>query len=131
MYSATLYPDFKHFPSFSLSSLAAFEEEFDSLPRLPTRSPTLPSSQGSPRTHIYVCTHGSRDCKCGDLGEKLFQALLSEVKRRKLGGELSTSSDEGGSGGDGVRVSRIAHIGGHKYAANALVYRELDGKCDW
>ncbi|GAA5992054.1 hypothetical protein JCM5350_000556 [Sporobolomyces pararoseus] len=135
VYSATLYPDFKHFPSFSISSLPSFEKVIDSLPSTPSPSSPSPSSSSSfssttlkPRTHIYVCTHGSRDCKCGDLGEKLYQSILLEVERRKLGGELSSTSE---SRQEGVRISRIAHIGGHKFAANALVYRELDGKCDW
>ncbi|GAA5962766.1 hypothetical protein JCM3765_001507 [Sporobolomyces pararoseus] len=128
VYSATLYPDFKHFPSFSISSLPSFEKAFDSLPSSGS-PPSTSSPPKNPRTHIYVCTHGSRDCKCGDLGEKLYQSILSELKRRKLGGELSTS--ESGGNDEGIRISRIAHIGGHKFAANALVYREFDGKCDW
>ncbi|GAA5871484.1 hypothetical protein JCM16303_000768 [Sporobolomyces ruberrimus] len=126
VYSATLYPDFLHFSEFSLSSLPSFEQSFLSLPPpTPSTSTSSPSSEAR-STHIYVCTHGSRDCRCGDLGEKLYQSLLSEIKRRKLGGEL-TSSEEGR---EGVRIGRIAHIGGHKYAANALVYRE-GGNCDW
>ncbi|GAA5905883.1 uncharacterized protein JCM6883_002483 [Sporobolomyces salmoneus] len=134
VYSATLYPDFVRFPQFSLSSLAKFESKFDSLPSRPI-APSSASTSAPARTHIYVCTHGSRDCKCGDLGEKLYQSILCELKRRKIGGEPSVSSSTvgkaEGEAGDGVRVSRIAHIGGHKFAANALVYNEQTGKCDW
>lgn len=126
-YSATVYPDFLHIPDFSLSSLASFEELYLSLP--PSAPASVSSSSTEPssapvRTHIFVCTHGSRDCRCGDLGEPLYQALLREIRRRKLGGELR-------DGQDGVRTARVAHIGGHKWAGNALVYKE-DGKgCDW
>ncbi|GJN91172.1 hypothetical protein Rhopal_004190-T1 [Rhodotorula paludigena] len=126
-YSATVYPDFLHIPDFSLSSLASFEELYRSLP--PPAPASVSSSSTEPstapaRTHIFVCTHGSRDCRCGDLGEPLYQALLREIRRRKLGGELR-------DGQDGVRIARVAHIGGHKWAGNALVYKE-DGKgCDW
>ncbi|GAA6007049.1 uncharacterized protein JCM10292_003441 [Rhodotorula paludigena] len=126
-YSATVYPDFLHIPDFSLSSLASFEELYLSLP--PSAPASVSSSSTEPssapvRTHIFVCTHGSRDCRCGDLGEPLYQALLREVRRRKLGGELR-------DGQDGVRIARVAHIGGHKWAGNALVYKD-DGKgCDW
>ncbi|CEQ41980.1 SPOSA6832_03762 [Sporobolomyces salmonicolor] len=127
VYSATVYPDFLTIPGFSLSTLPSFESRFLSLP--PASAPPLadiPLSAAAPptgRTHIFVCTHGSRDCRCGDLGEPLYQALLKEVSRRKLGGELK-------DGEDGVRLARIAHIGGHKWAGNALVYREGAG-CDW
>ncbi|GAA6063088.1 hypothetical protein JCM10212_005151 [Sporobolomyces blumeae] len=128
VYSATLYPDFIEIPKLSLSTLADFESQYASLP--PASPPRLDASPEksdwakSSRTHIYVCTHGSRDCRCGDLGEPLYQALVREVRRRKLGGEWK---DE--VGGD-VRIARVAHIGGHKWAGNALVYREGQG-CDW
>ena len=87
--------------------------------------PSATSGDAAPpqRTHIFVCTHRTRDCRCGDIGEPLYDALLHEIKRRKLGGELK-------SGTDGVRIARVAHIGGHKWAGNALVYRS-DGVGDW
>lgn len=72
-----------------------------------------------------MCTHGSRDCRCGDLGEPLYQALVKEARRRKLGGEMGDAEAE-----DGVRIARVGHIGGHKWAGNALVYHE-DGRADW
>ncbi|GAA6006974.1 hypothetical protein JCM11491_001460 [Sporobolomyces phaffii] len=132
VYSATLYPDFLHFPSFSLSSLESFESKFLALPPPPALPSSGSTSSSEPATsHIYVCTHGSRDCRCGDLGEKLYQSILSELKRRKLGGELAVAGSSGaGNGHEGVRVSRISHIGGHKWAANALVYKK-GGACDW
>ncbi|GAA6032585.1 hypothetical protein JCM8097_004828 [Rhodosporidiobolus ruineniae] len=127
VYSATLYPDFVHLPSFSLSSLPSFESLYASLPPapslLPSSTPSPASSAPPPRTHIFICTHGTRDCRCSDLGEPLYQALVKEVKRRKVGGELK-------DGDEGVRIARVAHVGGHKYAGNALVYREGSGS-DW
>lgn len=122
-YSATLYPDFLHIPDFSPSSIASFESFYLSLPPPRTIQPSTETTSAPPRTHILVCTHASRDCRCGDLGEPLYQALLKEIKRRKLGGELR-------EGSDGVRIARVAHIGGHKWAGNALVYKE-GGACDW
>lgn len=122
-YPGWLYPDFVPLPkSLSLSTLAEFEAYFAGLP--PPRLPSSPiAPPANPRTHIYVCTHASRDCRCGDLGEPLYQALVREAKWRKIGGALS-------DGEDGVRIARVTHVGGHKYAANALVYKEGAG-CDW
>lgn len=47
----------------------------------------------------------------------MYDALAKEVRRRKLGDEL--------------RVHRIAHVGGHKWAANVLVYKNLGRGSDW
>ncbi|KAI0087243.1 Sucrase/ferredoxin-like-domain-containing protein [Irpex rosettiformis] len=58
--------------------------------------------------HIYVCTHGQRDCRCGETGVAVYDALREEVQRRSLQ--------------DLVQVGGVGHVGGHKYAANVLVY---------
>lgn len=47
---------------------------------------------------ILVCTHGSRDCRCSDLGGQLVISLKSEIEARGLG----------------IKVREIAHVGGHK-----------------
>jgi hypothetical protein len=47
---------------------------------------------------ILVCTHGSRDCRCSNLGGQLVESLRTEIQSRDLG----------------VMVREIAHVGGHK-----------------
>lgn len=49
---------------------------------------------------VLVCTHGSRDCRCEQTGGALVRALRAEIEQRGMGN---------------VRVSEIAHVGGHKY----------------
>lgn len=74
---------------------------------------------------ILVCTHGARDCRCADQGVPLVKALEKEIKRLGL--------DER------IRVSEVAHVGGHKYvlrilqmvlttryAANAILMPSMD-----
>lgn len=61
---------------------------------------------------ILVCTHGARDCRCGDKGGKVHQALKDEL------GKLNKDAE----GMPQVRVGEVAHVGGHKYAANVLIY---------
>ena len=85
--------------------------------RLP---PTIQSLQEdiSRKVIIFVCTHGSRDTRCGVLGTALAQELLKSVKERGLQ--------------DVIEVFATSHIGGHKYAGNVLVYGRMhpsDG--DW
>ena len=53
------------------------------------------------RLFLYVCTHGARDCRCGETGGEVARALRSEVARRGVGDE--------------VCVGEVAHVGGHKY----------------
>ncbi|KAI1798263.1 Sucrase/ferredoxin-like-domain-containing protein [Ganoderma leucocontextum] len=57
---------------------------------------------------LYVCTHGSRDCRCGDSGGAVARALQREIDRRGLA--------------EDVFLGEVAHVGGHKWAANILVY---------
>ena len=54
---------------------------------------------------VLVCTHGRRDRCCGSLGTALAQELAGDD--RPLG--------------DGVRVWRTSHTGGHRFAATAIV----------
>lgn len=65
-------------------------------------------------SHIYVCTHGSRDCRCGVVGTELRDKLREEVRTH----EVRTL----GEGSKKVKVFGISHVGGHKWAANALLY---------
>ncbi|KAJ3481404.1 hypothetical protein NLI96_g7680 [Meripilus lineatus] len=73
----------------------------------PSKSPSSLSAS-SPTLHLYVCTHGERDCRCGDTGGKVYEALRREVKDRGLW--------------ERVHVAGVGHVSGHKYAANLLVY---------
>ncbi|WVQ63438.1 uncharacterized protein L199_001591 [Kwoniella botswanensis] len=61
---------------------------------------------------ILVCTHGSRDCRCSDRGAPLVEALREEIERRGVS--------------DRIQVKEIAHVGGHKYAANVILLPSLD-----
>lgn len=60
------------------------------------------------KLHLYVCTHGERDCRCGDTGSEVAGALRKEISRRGLTQDIS--------------LGEVAHVGGHKYAANLLVF---------
>ncbi|TIB30165.1 hypothetical protein E3P84_03445 [Wallemia ichthyophaga] len=62
--------------------------------------------------HIYVCTHGNRDCRCAEAGEPTVHSLRTEINARGLE--------------DRVKLYEISHIGGHKWAANAIVFPQGD-----
>lgn len=59
---------------------------------------------------ILVCTHGARDCRCGDIGGDLVAALRAEVEKRK-----ST-----------IEIGELGHVGGHKWVSWARRNRGAD-----
>ena len=56
--------------------------------------------------HLFVCTHTNRDERCGVWGKAFYDALQQEVERQNAI----------------AYVHQISHVGGHKYAANCLIY---------
>ncbi|KAB1209114.1 Altered inheritance of mitochondria protein 32 [Morella rubra] len=66
-------------------------------------------------SHVFVCSHGSRDRRCGVCGPVLIEKLNEEIELRGLK--------------DQVFVSPCSHVGGHKYAGNVIIYSPgPDGK---
>lgn len=55
---------------------------------------------------LYVCTHGARDCRCGEWGRKLAGALREEVRKRKETEPTGKYSC--------VVVGEVGHVGGHQ-----------------
>jgi (2Fe-2S) ferredoxin len=62
--------------------------------------------------HIFVCVHGARDARCGECGPPLVEEFISGLEARGYA--------------DQVVVRRSSHVGGHKYAGNALIYPSGD-----
>jgi hypothetical protein len=72
--------------------------------------------------HLLVCTHGSRDCRCGDLGGSVVRALR-EARDARVN---SAPNDDVRQAWNRIRITEVAHVGGHKYAANVLIYPQGD-----
>lgn len=71
------------------------------------------ASKDADTLHLFVCTHGARDCRCGDTGGAVFAALRAEVERRQLS--------------ETVKVAAVGHVGGHKYALHTPIYMASEG----
>ena len=56
--------------------------------------------------HLYVCCHGSRDTRCGNIGNRLARALDRLVQERQMQGN--------------VQVFKCSHVGGHKVCPSLL-----------
>lgn len=87
-------------PEITLENLDEVEENLQSHVSGPLERRT------SDEIHLYVCTHGARDCRCGDMGSQVAKALREEVARRvELDPQGLISR---------VRVGEVGHVGGHK-----------------
>lgn len=67
---------------------------------------------------LYVCTHGERDCRCGEWGGEVADELNAELRRRR-------EKDPEGVWGK-FSIGEVGHVGGHKHAANLLVFPHGD-----
>ncbi|XP_062222145.1 uncharacterized protein LOC133921337 [Phragmites australis] len=67
---------------------------------------------GSPEamkgSYVFVCSHGSRDKRCGVCGPALIKRFKEEINGLGLDGQ--------------VAVSACSHVGGHKYAGNVIIF---------
>ena len=66
-------------------------------------------------THTQVCVHGTRDPRCGEIGPQLISSLQESLAAL---GDSEHVED--------VRVHAVSHVGGHKFAANLVVYPQGD-----
>ncbi|KAJ7916742.1 Sucrase/ferredoxin-like-domain-containing protein, partial [Mycena leptocephala] len=98
-----------HFPTLSLSNVDEVAEKL-------RQHATTPSTNlvDAAAVHIYVCTHGARDCRCGDMGGKVFRTLRDELDRRISVEPCGPASR--------VVLGEVGHVGGHQFAANILVF---------
>jgi hypothetical protein len=101
--------------------VAAQEEDDEALDTLLMRATTAPQQETSAYNRellnitkltqptILICSHDSRDSRCGILGP-----LLHAEFSRQLTTIMPTRHK--------LRVGMISHIGGHKWAGNVIVY---------
>lgn len=77
------------------------------------------------QAYIFMCSHRTRDKRCGitaPLMKKEFDAHLRDLDLYRDVNDIRPG---------GVNVSFINHIGGHKYAANVIIYLKRLGKNMW
>lgn len=80
-----------------------------------------PEAHLKSETHVFVCTHGTRDCRCGVVGTEVHDSLVEKVREH-----AEECAAKGSKPVKRVRVFQISHVGGHKWAANALIYPHGD-----
>lgn len=93
------------------------------LSQLTVSSPTRITPAGE-LAYIFLCSHRTRDKRCAitaNILQKAFNERLSELDLYR-----DASDDRPG----GVKVACVSHVGGHKYAANVIIYTK-SGNAIW
>lgn len=75
---------------------------------------------------ILLCSNKTRDARCGQSAPILRKEF--ERHLRPLGLQRDLDDDRQA---DGVGIYFVSHLGGHKYAANVLVYRREAQQAIW
>lgn len=71
---------------------------------------------------VFVCSHTSRDARCGHCGPRMIKSFRS-ASAEAVAANVDDESNA-------VQVRGCSHVGGHIYAGNAIVVQN-DGTCDW
>ena len=74
---------------------------------------------------VLLCSHRRRDARCGITAPLMKKELERHLRRRGLYRDL----DDERPGGAGIYF--ISHVGGHKFAANVLIYRKKEQQMIW
>ncbi|KAI5788854.1 Sucrase/ferredoxin-like-domain-containing protein [Peziza echinospora] len=93
-----------------------------------TTGPIAHSLRSKECPHSYVvllCSHKRRDARCGISAPLLAREFERHLRPLGLHRDLSDTRP------GGVGLYFINHVGGHRYAANVLVYRKEDGMGLW
>ncbi|RAL17516.1 sucrase/ferredoxin-like domain-containing protein [Aspergillus homomorphus CBS 101889] len=96
-------------------SQEADQEQPDTQISTPLRARPSPHS-----AIILLCSHRTRDARCGQSAPLLRKEFERHLRHLHLYRDL----DDERPGGVGIYF--INHVGGHKYAANVIVYRKRD-----
>lgn len=75
--------------------------------------------------YIFLCSHRTRDKKCGVTVPIMKKEMDLHLR------DLGLYRDFGDERNGGVLVSYVNHIGGHKYAANVIIYIKKTGRNIW
>ncbi|OQO11254.1 hypothetical protein B0A48_05510 [Cryoendolithus antarcticus] len=95
-------------------------------PATPSPPLTLPTGLSlRPCTHKYLillCSQATRDARCGQSAPLIRRELERHLRPLNLYRDLHDTRP------GGVGIYFISHVGGHKYSANMMVYRQAEGE---
>lgn len=79
----------------------------------------------SSRAFIFLCSHRTRDKRCGITAPIMKKEMDIHLR------DLNLIRDHGDARPGGVTVAYVNHVGGHKFAANVIIYIKATGDNIW
>lgn len=104
-----------------MPQLIKARDEASGLPESVHGVSVVPSSY---KSYIFLCLHRTRDKRCGITAPVMKKEFDNHLR------ELDLLRDYGDTRPGGVHVGYINHVGGHKFAANVLLYNKT-GEFAW
>jgi hypothetical protein len=126
-----LLPSFTFVDGVSGTDIADLVDTFIDIPQSPSGTANEPNHSrlpSRPCAHEYIvllCSHKRRDARCGITAP----LIKKELERHLRAGGLYRDLDDERPGGVGIYF--VSHVGGHKFAANVLVYRKTAQQMIW
>lgn len=126
-----LLPSFTFVDGVSSSDIRDLIDTFIDPPQTPSgtvNESTHANLQSRPCSYDYIvllCSHTRRDARCGITAP----LIKKEFERHLRGCGLYRDLSDERAGGVGVYF--VSHVGGHKFAANVLVYRKKEQQMIW
>lgn len=77
------------------------------------------------QSFIFLCSHNTRDKRCGITAPILKKHFEEELREKGLFRDISDFRP------DGCSVFYVNHVGGHKYAANVIIYLKKSHSLIW
>lgn len=77
------------------------------------------------QSFVFICSHRTRDKRCG-----ITAPILKEIFDKELQA-IGLYRDNSDFRPNGVKVAFINHVGGHKFAANVLIYLRKSHTMVW
>ena len=102
-YSATVFSSHGQLdvPQVDVGNVSEIEE---AIRQFAHDGPGIREQKKKETVHLLVCTHTNRDCRCGERGGALVQALKAEVERARNTNLLKVE----------VNIGQVGHVGGHQ-----------------
>ncbi|EJS44760.1 apd1p [Saccharomyces arboricola H-6] len=77
------------------------------------------------RAFVFICSHSTRDKRCGITAPYLKKVFDSKLQEHGLFRDNSDFRP------DGVKIAFVNHVGGHKFAANVQIYLKDPNTLVW
>lgn len=76
------------------------------------------------KSYVFLCSHSKRDKRCGITAPLMKKEMDNHLR------DLGYYRDIGDDRPDGVHVKFVNHVGGHKFAANVIIFNRA-GQIIW